>query len=264
MNDKPLVSIIMPAYNSAEFIKVAIESVIDQTYKEWELLIVNDKSIDETENIVHSLALNDSRICLINRESNSGRPSRAKNSALSYIKGDYIAFLDSDDIWMRNKLDLQISFMLENKNYALTYTGGFLIDSTGKIFNSFIPKYSNGKNLNNMLNRYEINNQSVVIKRDALFKTVGKFNENIIIGEDYNLFMHIVAKYEIGSIKEYLVKYRIHNKGITKVSKRVSDGVLITLQELDSLYNIKKKYPFSYFLSFIKAVRFKYMKKNWH
>jgi len=76
--------------------------------------------------------------------------------------------------------------------------------------------------------------------------------------------MHIVAKYEVASIDEYLIKYRIREDAITKRHKRVSDGVLITLEELDALYGIKKKYLPQYFLTYFKAIRFKYMKKNWN
>jgi len=263
MNSNPLVSIIMPAYNTQEYIKEAIESVINQTYTNWELLIVDDLSTDVTVEIVNKMLHNDGRIKLINRQKNSGRPSIAKNSALPYTKGKYIAFLDSDDAWLEKKLEIQIAFMQKNQNYVLTYTGGYLIDHKGVIFNSFLPKYSNGKNLKNMLTRYEINNQSVVIKSDELFTTVENFNEEIIIGEDYNMFMHILAKYEIGSINQHLIKYRIHNKGITKSSKRVSDGVLMTLKELNNLHSIKRKYVIGYMLSYMKAIRFKYLNKNW-
>ena len=260
---RPLVSIVMPAYNSEKFIHVAIESVINQTYTNWELLVVNDNSTDSTKIIVEELSIKDSRIKLINRNVNSGKPSGAKNSALDFVRGEYIAFLDSDDMWIDKKLELQISFMIKNKNYVLTYTGGYWINSAGHVIKRFLPKYSDGDNLKNMLGRYEINNQSVVVRTNIFKDVVNKFNETITIGEDYNAFMHILAKYKIASIKQYLIKYRIHNSGITKSSKRVSDGVLVTLKELDRLYGIKKSYFMRYFFSFIKAVRFKFVSKKW-
>lgn len=253
----------MPAYNSEKYIQIAIESVLNQTYENWELLVVDDNSKDSTKKIVEELSIKDSRVKLISRSVNSGKPSSAKNSALDLVRGEYIAFLDSDDIWMDKKLELQISYMMKNKNYVLTYTGGYWIDSAGHVLKRFLPKYSDGDHLKNMLGRYEINNQSVVVQTNIFKDVVSKFNESITIGEDYNAFMHILAKYEIASVKQYLIKYRIHNSGITKSSKRVSDGVLVTLKELDKLYNIKKKYFMRYFLSFIKAIRFKFISKRW-
>lgn len=259
-----LVSIVMPAYNAEKYIVSAIESVIKQTYTNWELIVVDDCSTDTTVKIVQNLLVNDHRIKLIQRDVNSGKPSIAKNEALKHINGIYIAFLDSDDLWVENKLDIQISFMESNKHVELTYTGGYWIDSSDKIIKKFMPKYACGYNLPNQLRRYEINNQSVIITKKALDKTLQKFSENITIGEDYNLFMHIIALYESCAIKEYLVKYRIHENAITKRKKQVTDGVLITLKELDLKYGIKGKYPLFYFVAYLKAIRFKYIKKNWN
>lgn len=262
--NSPLVSIVMPAYNVEKYIGDAIESVLNQTYQNWELLVVDDCSSDNTKNIIEKFQTVDSRIKPIFLSKNGGKPSIAKNVALQKAKGKYIAFLDSDDIWLEEKLEKQVLFMEKNSNYALTYTGGYWIDDIGGEIKKFLPQYGAGYMLENMLSRYEINNQSVIVKKEVLDKTLTKFNEKITIGEDYNLFMHIVAKYEIASIGEYLIKYRIRSDAITKSSKRVSDGVLLTLNELNELYGIKRKYFLKYFLTYFKAIRFKYMKKNWH
>lgn len=260
---KPLVSIIMPTYNASQFIQESIESIISQTYENWELFIVNDCSTDSTEKIIKYFSARDTRIHLIQRNTNGGRPSIAKNTALPYIQGVYLAFLDSDDLWLNSKLEIQVKYMMNNPDYALTYTSGFWIDQYGKIIKQYDVKYQGGKNLKKMLQRYEINNQSVMMKIEALTNTIERFNENITIGEDYNLFMHVVAQYDVSSINEPLIKYRIHNEAITKKIKQISDGVLITLHELNNLYNIKRKYPFIYFFTYLKAIRFKYIKKLW-
>ncbi len=261
--NSPLVSIVMPAYNAQRYINDAIGSVINQTYENWELLVVDDYSSDNTKNIIENFQKNDSRIKPIFLSKNGGKPSIAKNVALQTVKGKYIAFLDSDDMWLEEKLQKQVSFMEENPNYALTYTGSYWIDASGYEINRLLPEYKSGYLLQRMLSRYEINNQSVMLKKELLNHTLMKFNEKITIGEDYNLFMHIIAKYEIASISEYLIRYRIHNDAITKRHKRVTDGVLLTLKELDKLYGIKRKYLFKYLLTYLKAIRFKYMKKNW-
>lgn len=259
----PLVSIIMPAFNVEKYIHEAISSVIHQMYQNWELLVVDDCSTDGTKKIIEALAKKEPRIKPIFLAKNGGKPSIAKNFALKEACGKYIAFLDSDDVWLEEKLQMQVFFMQQHPNFALTYTGSYWIDEQGKELKKILPHYESGYLLSQMLGRYEINNQSVMIRAWILDETFRKFNEQITIGEDYNLFMHIVAKYEVASIDEYLIKYRIREDAMTKRMKRVADGVLVTLEELNALYGIKKKYVTQYFLTYFKAIRFKYIKKNW-
>lgn len=250
----------MPAYNAEKFIAEAINSVIRQSYKNWELIIVDDLSIDNTRNIINSFVFRDIRIKPIFLDKNGGKPSIAKNFAIKKAVGKYIAFLDSDDIWIKNKLEIQVKVMeSSNGKYKLSYCGGYWIDENGYEIKSFLPKYKRGYLIKEMLSQYEINNQSVMITKQALNDTLKIFNENITIGEDFNLFMHIIYRYEIIAIKKYLIKYRIHSDAITKSKKRISDGVLITLKEL----NLFKKYPVYSIIAYLKAVRFKYIKKRW-
>ena len=115
-----LVTIITPAYNAAAYIAETIESVLAQTYTNWEMLIVNDCSKDNTAEIVQSYAAKDNRIKLINLKQNSGA-AVARNTAIQNAKGRYIAFLDSDDLWKKDKLQKQLSFMQQN-GYAFTFT----------------------------------------------------------------------------------------------------------------------------------------------
>lgn len=115
-----LVSIITPAYNAAAYIAETIESVLAQTYTNWEMLIVNDCSKDNTAEIVESYAKKDKRIKLINLKQNSG-VAAARNTAIKNAKGRYIAFLDSDDLWKKEKLQKQIQFIQQN-GYAFTFT----------------------------------------------------------------------------------------------------------------------------------------------
>ena len=115
-----LVSIITPAYNAAEYIAETIESVLIQTYPRWEMLIVNDYSKDNTAEIVQSYAAKDNRIKLINLKQNGG-VAAARNTAIQNARGRYIAFLDSDDLWKKEKLKKQLVFMQQN-GYVFTFT----------------------------------------------------------------------------------------------------------------------------------------------
>lgn len=122
-----LVSIIMPSFNTADYIKDSIESVLNQTYSNWELIIVDDCSTDNTEKIVNSFA--DSRVVFLKNESNMGA-AISRNKALRYAKGQWVAFLDSDDLWMPEKLEKQINFMNDNQ-YSFSYTAYEEIDDIG-------------------------------------------------------------------------------------------------------------------------------------
>ncbi len=131
MNDKDLVSIIMPTYKCGRFISKSIESVQAQTYKNWELIIVDDCSGDDTMGVVQELKARDKRILLFQNERNSGA-AVTRNKALREAKGRWIAFLDSDDLWEPNKLEKQIKFMKENV-YAFSYHEYVEIDEQDKL-----------------------------------------------------------------------------------------------------------------------------------
>ena len=124
-----LVSIIMPSYNTGSFIRETIESVLAQSYSDWELIIVDDCSTDNTDDVV-SQYLADERIRYIKNETNSGA-AVSRNRALREARGKWIAFLDSDDLWMPEKLEKQLSFMKTN-GYFFSYTDYEEIDVNGK------------------------------------------------------------------------------------------------------------------------------------
>lgn len=124
-----LVSIIMPSYNTASFIAESIQSVLAQSYKDWELIIVDDCSPDNTDDVVRPY-LSDERIRYLKNKKNSGA-AVSRNRALRKAKGKWIAFLDSDDLWMPEKLSIQVRFM-ENNGYHFSYTNYAEIDVDGK------------------------------------------------------------------------------------------------------------------------------------
>ena len=125
------VSIITPSYNSADFIGETIEAIQAQTYTDWELLITDDCSSDNTREVVQSYADKDERVKLFVLEKNSGAGA-ARNNSLAHARGRYIAFCDSDDRWTTDKLEKQIAFM-QKHDHAFTYTGYHLCDEQGNI-----------------------------------------------------------------------------------------------------------------------------------
>lgn len=127
----PLVTVVTPSYNSSKFIEKTIQSILNQTYKNWELLIVDDCSTDDSYAVVKNYADKDKRIHLIKLEQNSGA-AVARNTGIKAANGRFIAFLDSDDTWLPEKLSEQVSFMLKN-DYILTYTQYHQVDENGNL-----------------------------------------------------------------------------------------------------------------------------------
>ncbi|GAA65000.1 hypothetical protein P20311_2804 [Pseudoalteromonas sp. BSi20311] len=132
-----LVSIIMPSYNAEKFIRESINSVLEQTYQNWELLITDDVSKDNTVSIVKQYTKNDPRIRLVEQSDNGGA-GLARNDSISRAKGKYIAFLDSDDLWVPEKLHKQISFMQKNK-IPFSYTGYQKFTGDKQLLGQVIP-----------------------------------------------------------------------------------------------------------------------------
>ena len=200
-----LVSIITPAYNAAAYLVETIESVLSQTYQNWEMLIVNDCSKDNTAAIVQSYATKDKRIKLINLKQNSGA-AVARNTAIQNAQGRYIAFLDSDDLWKKEKLQKQIRFMQQN-GYAFIYSSYEHFKETKEnIQNQVqIPK---SLNYNQALKGNQIGCLTVMLDR----KQIPNIHFTTQKHEDYILWLNIL-KHGITAygIQESLALYRTGN-----------------------------------------------------
>ncbi len=207
---EPLVSIITPAFNAADMIRDTIGSVRNQTYHNWEMVIVDDKSTDETVEIVKEIAAQDRRVKLICLDTNLGYPGLVKNVALKHISGELIAFLDADDTWLPSKLKEQVKCM-EDRSIDLCYSGGQFVDDNLRHRSKFIPRYGNGWIFDRLLAQYEINNQTVVVRSSSIARlTQPFFNPSLRIGEDYDLFMRIASSGKLVSLKKDHVRYRVH------------------------------------------------------
>jgi glycosyltransferase involved in cell wall biosynthesis len=202
MNDEPLVSVITPSYNSANYIEECVESVLSQTYQNWEMVIIDDLSTDDSIHVIEKFCERDSRIRLIRQEINTG-PAKARNLGIEAAKGDFIAFLDSDDIWLPHKLEKQISFMLQN-DLTLTYSSYYTIDENG--LEMGIRKIKKEICYIDMLKSNHIGNLTGVYN----CKKVGKFYMEDTGHEDYTLWIKIMqnVKFTRG-LDEVLAKYRI-------------------------------------------------------
>lgn len=201
---KPEVSIITANYNCERFIEATIQSVLSQTFTNWEMIIVDDRSTDNGPDIIRRYCEQDSRIQLITLEKNSG-PAVARNTAIERSQGRFIAFLDSDDQWTPGKLETQIAFMKKN-NFALTYTEYVKVDETGEVISDVIKRP--GKvNYQKMLNSNYIPCLTAVYDSAA----VGKVYMPLILKrQDYGLWFRILKEIDYAhAIHEPLAYYRV-------------------------------------------------------
>jgi Glycosyltransferases involved in cell wall biogenesis len=208
-----LVSIIMPSWNTAKFIAESIQCVVDQTYKNWELLIVDDCSTDNTDEIV-KLFLADSRIKYFHNEKNSGA-ALTRNKAMREAQGEWIAFLDSDDLWEPEKLEHQIKFMKE-KGYVLSYTEYEKIDEEDNPLNIYVtgPKVVNKRKMYN----YDYIGQLTMMYSAKYFGLIQI--RDIKKNNDYAIRLQLYKKpgTEAHLLKENLAKYRIEKRVLVMIS----------------------------------------------
>lgn len=205
-----LVSVIMPTYNCEKFIGNTIETVINQTYKNWELIIVDDCSKDDTKAVVDRYKSNNDKIQYYRFDTNKGA-AIARTKAMELANGNYMAFLDSDDLWKKDKLERQIKFMEEN-NYNFTCTSYEQIDEEGKKLNKVI-KVKNKVDYNRVLLDCPVGNSTVIYNVDKL----GKFTvPNIRKRNDDALWLQILKKEKyIYGINDILMEYRIRQNSIS-------------------------------------------------
>ena len=199
----PTVSVILPTYNRAHVIGRAIQDVLEQTYRDLELIIVDDGSTDNTEEIVSKM--DDGRIRYIQHEKNRGA-NAARNTGIAIAKGEYIAFQDSDDEWLPEKLEKQIYvFKKAPKNTGVVYTGFWRFEGNQK---RYIPspkiKQKEGNICNKILHSNFIGTPTAVVKREC-FEKAGIFDENLPRLQDWELFIRISKCYLFKCIDEPLV-----------------------------------------------------------
>lgn len=219
MKQNPLISVITPAYNAERFIGDTIDSVLDQTYANWEMVIVDDRSTDNTTSIVEEYRKRDNRIKLIVLEENSGS-AVARNTAMENAKGRYIAFLDSDDRWLPEKLAKQLRFMQE-KDIAFSFTTYVRILEDGTKTNA-ISTTPESVNYDDLMKRCVIGCLTVMLDRDKVghLKMV-----NIRTRQDYVYWLTITKKGFLAyGLPEILAEYRLVGNSISsnkwKAAKR--------------------------------------------
>ncbi len=219
-NNKPLVSIIVNCYNGEFFLKSCLQSILNQTYNNWEIIFWDNASTDKSAEIFKSYKDYRFRYFKSNKNVSLGQ---ARGWAVEKCKGEYIAFLDVDDEWFPKKTEIQIRLMIKENSY-LSYSGVLLKTDDGNT-SVLTPKYKSGYIFDKLLNQFEICMPCSIIKSEALAILNINFNPKIVASEEYDLFIQIAAKFNISVAEEPLCMYRVSSSSLTNssISSRAQD-----------------------------------------
>jgi glycosyltransferase involved in cell wall biosynthesis len=206
----PKVTVLMPVYNGEKYLDEAIDSILGQTFKDFEFLIVNDGSTDKTGEILKSY--NDLRIKIINNEKNIGL-TKSLNKGLKSARGEYIARQDADDISMPERLEKEVEFLEMHQDYAVVGTFAKIINENSKIL-YFLERPVEDSKIREVFKKDNciIHGSSMI--RKACLSEIGFYNELMLRSQDYELWLRLSKKYRFANIAKYLYMWRKHNENI--------------------------------------------------
>jgi glycosyltransferase involved in cell wall biosynthesis len=229
----PKVSVIIPVYNRERFIAQALDSVLAQTYGNFEIVIVNDGSTDGSEDKIQPYWRYGN--VKYHYQQNCG-VSAARNAAIRMSSGELIAFLDSDDLWLPDKLAKQVEFMSDHPDVSLVHSNRGYVDINGKRKEVSIPQTSGSCCFKELFLRNGIMSSTVVVTRRCLDVT-GLFNCDLPGCEDYELWLRIARQSTIGYVKDVLALYRFHDSNMSR------DKEMMARRELETIESIVNMFP---------------------
>lgn len=205
----PNVSVIIHTYNNEKFIVETIESVLNQTYRDYEIIVVDDGSVDGT----HDALLPYMQQIRYHYKENGGIAS-AKNTGIRLSQTEFIAFLDHDDLWAPDKLKLQMECFNENPQVGLVYAK-YTSFRDGKELRTKPEKGYSGWIFKELLSKSFIQTSTVMVKKECL-NAVGPYDESFSLGDEYDMFLRISKKFQCGFIDKGLTRYRVHDTNASK------------------------------------------------
>ena len=223
MADNPKISVIMSVFNGEKYLREAIDSILGQTFTDFEFIIVNDGSTDNSLSIIKGYA--DKRIRLIDNEQNIGL-TKSLNRAIKQARGEYIARQDADDISLPNRFEEQIKYFKKNPKVVLLGTGICRIDGNGKILGKTLAIAKPGKSL---VKQNQFNHGSTMFK-SGVIRELGGYNELFKYCQDYELWLRLAKYYEVRNLPQILYQLRFHDEAL-RFEKR-DEAVLYNLLAL--------------------------------
>ncbi|MCX6162786.1 MAG: glycosyltransferase [Ignavibacteriae bacterium] len=261
---KPLVSIVMPTYNRAKFIGKAIESILEQSYKNWELLVIDAISTDNTEEIIRKLNTKYSNIKYVKMSADDPKISEKLNFGINIASGKYISRLDDDDYWCdKDVLKLQINFLEENPDYVLVGGGVILVDAGYNELFKYLKKEKHEDIRKNALLSNPFNHCTVMFRKDTALLLNG-FNK-ITFCEDWDFFLRLGLKGKFYNFQRYFTCYLLSGQNMSYTRHREQSKFVFNI-----IKRYKNHYPnyykglilnsLQYFYSFTPA----FIKKRFH
>ena len=252
-NSYPLISIIMNCYNGEDFLHESIKSILNQTYRNWELIFWDNQSKDKSSEIFKSYKDERLKYFLANKHTSL---YKARNLAIEKSKGDYIAFLDTDDLWEKDKLELQMN-LFNNPEVGVVYTNAWIIKKNIK--NKKIHekrKLPQGYIYDNLTKHYNIGIVTTIIRKKYYEKLNNKFDERFSIIGDFDLFLRLSKICKFESIQKPVASYRLHGKNLSILNKELEiEESELWLNENKSnleevqINNIKRKVYYQKFIN---------------
>ena len=231
-NRIPKVSIVMPAYNCEAFVEDSIRSIIDQTFDDWGLIVINDGSTDKTAEIISRLAASDPRINFIENESNMG-VSYTRNRAISLADGEWIAFLDSDDLWREDKLEKQLALLSTHQDAVISYTASAFITEDGTPY-EYVMKAPTIVDYKMLMSKNLLSCSSVIVKTSVM-KQIKMPSDKM--HEDYYTWLRILGDNQVAyGVNEPLLIYRLRKN--SKSSSRIKSALMLLNTYCAVGYNI--------------------------
>lgn len=238
MNRNPKITVLMSVYNGEKYLNEAVDSILFQTFTDFEFLIIDDASTDKTPEILHSYG--DTRIKIITNEKNLGL-TKSLNKGLELARGEYIARMDADDISYPKRLEKQIKYLEEHRDVGLVGSSFETINEYGEVVSRNIYKdFTSEKIYYHLTFNNCIAHSSVVYRRDLVIRTEG-YNERLIRAQDFDLWSRISKKSKIEIVEEILLKWRASQSGISKKCKTEQDQIARSIFEENIRY-LKQDY----------------------
>jgi len=227
----PRISVIIPCYNNKPYLRECLDSVLNQTFSDYEVIVVDDGSTDGTGEIIQSYL---PRVRYL-RQSNQG-PAAARNAGIEAASGEYIAFQDADDLWYPEKLEMQLKFMEANPRFAWAYSDMCTFNEKQILQSSWFsdrPTHQ-GKVFEQLIYNNFIPTITVMVKKDALL-SAGCFDSSFRSCEDKDLWLRMALQYEIGRLSRVLAKRRFHSNNLCR------DNRLLIASEVEVMHKLQKK-----------------------
>ncbi len=237
------VSINLCCYNSEKYLKETLDSIVNQAYKDWELVIINDGSCDSTETII-SHYIEQGHPIIYKYQENQGLSS-SRNEAIRLSHGDYIAFIDHDDIWLPHKLETQTRYLQTHPECEFLYSNAYVLqDKKQRLIYPMRAKMPEGSVFRTFLTRYPVNLQTVVIKKKIIDGMDHWFDKKLELCEEYDFFLRLLHNGQAGYQKDPLAVYRLHpNMNSVKKFHKFPDEKTYILDKLSNrISEFGKKY----------------------